>query len=708
MVKCRVWFFIFILAKTSKPKSVKEGLMPTYLNKEKGFSHNSRAYLASLLSIISVILICSVILFVTRVSTWVAYAQPDLMQANTDLYKAILIGFRFDLAIVIRLSIFGLLFSLALIPFSVSLLKVSWTINRYLGGLIIILTIWLSMANFSYIGFFNRPIDSFAFSGMNYGIETILPTVTSLAAFEFRILICLIVTWISFWLYKRIGIKILESSSIPNVDNRWFLIVGIVAPVIVLMALGRGTVSTFPLSQRHLVISSETAINNIVPNGIVALYYGYREFRQSDRLKPASDLLGRSLFESFYGYPPSENELFPQFFTRTKKSIFLEENPPHVVLNLVESMANAMLNPAFTDGIDLAGKLRPHLATDLYFSKFLPAHDDTQKSLMSIMINTEYSSISHSSHQHTPLRSSAARVFKDAGYKTIFVYAGFEGLSNRSEYLKTQGFDEFIGAHQLSTLYPSMEKSVWGGEDKFVFNEVFRHLKSHKKPDAPLFIVTLTVTNHPPYELPEGYELQLPEVSKDLQARLQDLPPESLNTFLYSNDQVGSFISDVKATDLKDKTIIAVTGDHAIRGMRFDNNERLNEISVPLYIYIPTKYHFGSSPNMDQIASHKDIMPTLYNSALSNVSYLNLGRNLLEPTNQQSIHNFAYHADYLITNGYSFRKNGETLMNGRKIVEDFKLASDQSLALNKMSNAEVYSDILSWITRFQLLEEAVN
>ena len=96
-------------------------------------------------------------------------------------------------------------------------------------------------------------------------------------------------------------------------------------------------------------------------------------------------------------------------------------------------------------------------------------------------MNTEYSAISHSRHQTVPLKTSVARVFKNAGYKTVFVYAGFEGLSNRSKYFKTQGFDVFVGAHQLADLYPAMQPSVWGGEDQFVFDEVYKHLESHIK-----------------------------------------------------------------------------------------------------------------------------------------------------------------------------------------------------------------------------------
>ncbi|RZO19617.1 MAG: alkaline phosphatase family protein [SAR92 clade bacterium] len=665
---------------------------------------NSIVYLRILTSLTFLIMLCCLILFLARLGTWFAYAQPESISQSSDLWRALWTGFRFDLAILIRLAILGILVSIVCIPLPFPLAKIIWVLNYLLGGLIITLVIWLAMANFSYIGFFNRPIDSFAFSGMNYGAETIWPTVTSIEAFELRVALCIVVTWVSFWLCLRVTKRVTSLIKTIKMGKLSFITFAIFIPLMIMSILGRGTVSTFPLSYRHLVVSSEAAINNLVPNGIVALYYGYKEFKESKRIEPATESEGRKLFQAFYGYPATDDELFPQFFTHTKQSKFLEDNPPHVVLNLVESMANTLLTTDFSGDVNLAGELQKHLKDDYYFKRFLPAHDDTQKSLVSLLVNTEYSAISHSRHQTVPLKTSAARIFKNAGYRTVFVYAGFEGLSNRSNYFKTQGFDVFIGAHQLTDLYPAMQPSVWGGEDQFVFDEVYKHLTNSVEGNQPLFIVTLTVTNHPPYTLPLQETLTLPKKPQQLLARLQDLPEESLDTYLYTNDQLGQFISRIKDSSLKQKTIIAVTGDHAIRGMRFNDEERLHEISVPFYLYIPQNYKSSFIPDTHQIASHKDIMPTLYNTALSQVAYPNLGRNLLDPTTKDSVHNFASHADYLVYNDKAYRKNNEVLLAGKIVKPNFMLTKDQSTEPKELDHARFYSPVLQWLTRFQLLE----
>jgi len=143
---------------------------------------------------------------------------------------------------------------------------------------------------------------------------------------------------------------------------------------------------------------------------------------------------------------------------------------------------------------------------------------------------------------------------------------------------------------------------------------------------------------------------------------LQDLPKKSLDTCLYTNDQLGRFITKIKASHLKETTIITATGDHAIRGIYFNTDERLHGISVQLYLYLPKSYQPSGIINTQQIALHKDIMPTLYNNALSEASYLNMGRGLLDESTKESIHNFAYHADYVLVNDQDDRKSGTTFL----------------------------------------------
>ena len=86
------------------------------------YSDNFRAYLQTLISIITVLIICVALLSLARIGTWFAYDQPDLTVVGHSLYYALWTGLRFDVAIVVRLSILGLMLSLVsiFIPFPLS------------------------------------------------------------------------------------------------------------------------------------------------------------------------------------------------------------------------------------------------------------------------------------------------------------------------------------------------------------------------------------------------------------------------------------------------------------------------------------------------------------------------------------------------------------------------------------------------------------
>ena len=669
-------------------------------------AENEMATVRALALIALLILLCSAVFLVARLIILNVYTPADLPLNGTDLWHAFWIGFRFDVAVVIRVTLLGFILSILVLVLPGRFNKpaeIVWRFNLGIGYCLLLLAVLFSVVNVGYISFFNRPIDGFVFEGLSYGVATSAKSIYGLENSFWALAIGAATAIASLIIYTRLWRLIATGLQPFKVRSRPFVIIGLIIPIILLALIGRGTASTFPLSYRHLAISSDTAINNLVPNGLIGLYYGHRQFRKSKTLGPVDDVVGRQLFEQFYSRIPTQENLFSQFFTRTGKSEFLTSQPPHVVLNIAEGMSQALLTDRFNNGLNLAGAMKPHLADDLYFEHFLPASNDTQDSLLGLLINSQYVQISRSKYQHVPLPTASAKVFKDAGYKTIFIYSGFEGIANRAAFFKTQGFDEFIGAHRLKTLFPSMRSSVWGGEDSYIFEHAWQLLDSLKAGSQPHFIVNLTVTNHPPYHMPV-HTLQPPiDAPASLAARMQNLPPESLDTYSYTNDHLGRFISRIKQGHGRDNTIIAVTGDHSIRGMKFDRSEQLHQLAVPFYLYLPDQYRPSTLIDQRQIASHKDIMPTLFHAALSEASYVNLGRNLLAPTPFGSPHNFAYHRDYLLVKNGAYNNSDQATLPGRQISSSFDLTTEPAIAASEaVQRVRNYPKILDWLTRYQL------
>ena len=664
-------------------------------------------YLRVMALVVGSTLLMLLVFMLCRLTLALLSFGPEIASHQDDLQRSLMIASRFDIAFIFRANLLSVVLALVVLPLGhnyIGLHRSIWLFARLWALFIILVGIALSVTNIVYIRFFGRPFDSFVFHGLGYGADKTLLSVAALddffPALGALLALSVFVIWVCF-----VGFSTIERQTEKRALSRQGFGLLLVGTLILYLSLGRGTLTTFPLAQKHLTVSSISAINNLVPNGLVALYYGYQDFRRSKDFELASDQQGRQLFEEFYGAAPAPSDLFPQFFVQTRKSDRLRSSPPDVVLNLVESLGQGLLLDRFNNFAPLAGALAPHLQQDYYFQHFLPAHNDTQKSVLSLLLNSEHSEISYSNHQYTKLKTSAAQVFKRSGYRTIFIYAGFEGTKNRSDYFKRQGFDEFIGARQLKRLYPDMEMSVWGGDDKYVYAHAIERLKHGRVDSRPLMIVTLSVTNHPPYKLPSHAAEKTVQSSKGLVSRLGALPMTSMETFRYTNDQLGHFLAEIKETALKEKTIAVVTGDHAVRGLDYTEQEALHQISVPLYFYIPKRYEQEIAKGAtDSIASHKDVMPTLYHLALSDARYPNLGRNLFAKIDEAGPHNFAYHSDYLVVGD---RAHSAVDPKGRGAVWRLQgldmIASPAAKSHVNFERAAQYPKILDWLTRYQLV-----
>lgn len=642
-------------------------------------------------------------MLVIRVTTIVLFNDdPDII--ISDFWKVLLQGARFDVATVLRLYFPIYLLSLVALFFPKVVSRWLFTIGFFGGALLAIGTSILSISNIAYMAFFNEPFGPFTIQSLAYERSAIIKSVWGGGSLWPYILAAVVSTPITiyalFSLHQWLSVSV-KLQNIRRSSSFFFILTGF----FIIVLLGRGTLGNFPLSHKHLIVSPSHTMNNAVPNGALSLYYATLEFIDSEHLLPASDAEGRDIFEQFYGRPAKAGELWPQLFVNTKPSRLLESAPPNVVLNLLESMAGEPLNASFNMGIDLAGELGRHLKEDIWLKSFLPEHNDTQSTLIRLLGNIDHFNVSQSKYKNVALQSAAAKVFQKAGYKTVFVFTGYEGIKYRSKYFLNQGFDEFVGAHQLSEKYPTMQNNVWGGEDAYMFKYVDELLQSRDKNSPPLFIVTLTTTNHPPYKVPNSYTDYTNSNINSLAEKIGTLPLSSLITYKYANEHLGRLITSVKDSELALNTIVLATGDHGVRGLPGFKGSALRNVSVPLYMYIPPIYKPENPIDLNVIASHKDIFPTLYNLALSDTAYPNLGRNLFARIGSQEEHNFAVSGQYLVKRS--------SVMNKSKPVSFYSLKASNGLTLSEgvldmepelFHSPLAYQRMVNWITRKQLKE----
>lgn len=201
-------------------------------------------------------------------------------------------------------------------------------------------------------------------------------------------------------------------------------------------------------------------------------------------------------------------------------------------------------------------------------------------------------------------------LMRDQGYYSFAIH-GYKGeFWNRENAYPNQGFQDFYSLEDLN----QDEIIGMGISDKSMFKQLIPILEQQT---GPFFTFAITLTNHHPFVLEEQYQtLTLAEEDKGTKFG------SYLETIHYTDEAIGQFISDLKASGLYDNTVIALYGDHhglncgmedvvpsvsKFIGRTYDYDEMLN---VPLIIHVPGS---GINKTITTTGGQVDFMPTIAN-----------------------------------------------------------------------------------------------
>lgn len=552
----------------------------------------------------------------------------ELAHRGTDLWRALFTGLRFDLKIVVigfaPLLLIGLV--LAIFP---KAYRVFSKIIPWYAGLIFFLVTGFSIGNYYYYLTYGNHIDVFIFGLADDDTKAVLANAWADYPIFLSFMSSLIVAFFSATLIHIVIKKMQQWEWKPQ--HKGITSVSVFVMILTIFFFARGTLGSHPLKRYHAQVSDYKVLNSITPNGLIALEWAKSDYKKQNKFHLVGKADLEAQFTKVVGNPTGQ-------FT-TPYNAYLAENKPHVVMALMEGMGtNVLVEDNYPEN-DLLGALRPAFESDFVFKRFLAETTATINTLVNMLGQSNVPTISHSSAQKVEVAAAAARPYKAAGYKTIFITATNGMWRNVANYLPSQGFDEILDENAILKVFPEAERfrGEWGLSDEYAFKLAEKKLKEATQ---PLMVYILTITNHTPYEVPKNYDVKPIKVSERLVNRMRSTKEEATRlseTYQYANNALGEFISDIKQSSLGDSTLIAATGDHRLRAFTMSYPNDLPIIhAVPFYLYVPMKIQ-QQVPNeydKNRMGSHKDIFPTLYAFSLSEANYYSLGgRNLLGTDN---------------------------------------------------------------------------
>lgn len=432
------------------------------------------------------------------------------------------------------------------------------------------------------------------------------------------------------------------------------------AGVVVIAFLARGNFTRLPLSIEDAHISDIESINELSVNGVIALNralrvrneFGNEEVRHLNLQGYSTPAGAAADVMMFRGEAPEPGKTMglETLIRKTPENAALAGNRPHVVVFLMESFGSYWW--PYADKIPFLSDFRAHTEADYLFLNFLSSENGTIGSTVALASNLPLRPgarfLSEGKYLRTPLASSAHLPYKRAGYTTRFLYGGKLGWRQLGSYLQGQGWDVLEGADQLKkkmnleeTVKPENLGNEWGLFDEYLFQYVQSELEHATTPQV--FFV-LSTSNHPPYETPvtfkpEGLQKMDPELLKLFTKSEADVL-KRFRTLQYSDQQLGRFMTRVKSGGLKDKIVVAATGDHSFWIGRDEGPTGLvRKYGVPFYLYLPEALR-PAHWDKERWGSHIDIWPTLYNRTLSGASYWAFGTDMFSAGPGAAMNNY--------------------------------------------------------------------
>jgi phosphoglycerol transferase MdoB-like AlkP superfamily enzyme len=203
-------------------------------------------------------------------------------------------------------------------------------------------------------------------------------------------------------------------------------------------------------------------------------------------------------------------------------------------------------------------------------------------------------------------------VFASRGYRTMFINGGDPNFDNMKNFFTAAGTQTVIGKKEINPEHPG----IWGIPDEMIFQKAHEMFMSMG--DKKFFATILTVSNHVPYNVPQGRTPMLPSDSKK---------NKMLNAYRYADWALGEFFREARQADYFKNTLFVIVSDHG-HGEYLKINRAIDVpgYRIPCVFYAPG---IISPRTVSTVSSQTDIAPTLLGMMGGTYEHGFLGRDIL-------------------------------------------------------------------------------
>ena len=411
----------------------------------------------------------------------------------------------------------------------------------------------ISAANLPYFAYFFKNINSSVLNWVEYG-KTTIGMITQEREYIFALLYFLVgmvlLVYYSYRMYHcyRHSMSKMTSSISGVTPLRRVLEIGLTGIAVIGLCLFgiRGRIGYNPIKVSAAYYCNDPMLNQIGLNPAFNMLITCMDDMRSEnvRLQLMDEEKALKEARQFLSVPTTDSRhLFARPVSAAPSS---SSDNPNVVMVFMESMS-ASLMTTFGQKELLTPFLDSLASKSVLFTNIYSAGIHTNHGLYSTLYSfPTIMKRNAMKGSNIPRYSGLPTVLRDNGYHTMFFMTHESQYDNMNAFFRTNGYQDIYSQED----YPR-EKIVnsFGVPDDYLFTYAFEKINeqaSHSK--APFFATLLTISNHPPYILPDGFKGR----TSKLETQIVEYADRSLARFMQMASRQPWF----------ENTLFVFLGDH--------------------------------------------------------------------------------------------------------------------------------------------------
>lgn len=483
-------------------------------------------------------------------------------------------------------------------------------------GMLYVLCFAVSAANIPYFAYFFQNINSGIFGWFGYAGTTagmVVGESSYLVYISMWAVLSVLFSWIMMRMERNLNQRmcVVEGSREKVVPLHSLLRSLFTLTAIALCLLGiRGRTGYNPIKVSQAYYCSDPLLNQlgIAPafNLLTSVMDDMRKENAELQLMPYAEAIAEARRElGIEGKVDSTDVLY----RRVEPDSTVTAQHPNVVIILMESMS-ARLMQHFGQTQRLTPVLDSLYNHSLAFSRCYSAGVHTNHGLTATLYS--FPALMKRNLMKgtvTPHREGIPTVLKEYGYRNLFFMTHEAQYDNMNAFFRTNGYDEVYAQED----YPKSEVvNSFGVSDRFLFHFALGKLQETASAHQPFMATLLTISNHPPYIIPDDFHPR----SSEKETQIVE----------YADYCLGQFLSEARKQSWYDHTLFVVLADHGKIVGQVDSELPQSYNHIPLLFF-----GRGVTPAQHtSLATQVDVMPTLLGMLNMGYAYHGFGVNLLE------------------------------------------------------------------------------